>query len=100
MLTHRDDFFDGAPTAASKDGIGLMAEPFKFGESPRQASAALGSDCSHVWHELFPPFYISSLHGASPNADNVPQVLALCSIHSPARNDPRWSPHMRRMSER
>ena len=56
MLTHRDDFFDGAPTAASKDGIWRMAEPFKFGESPRRASAALGSDCSHVCHELFPLF--------------------------------------------
>jgi hypothetical protein len=25
MLTHRDDFFDGAPTAAGQDGIGRMA---------------------------------------------------------------------------
>jgi hypothetical protein len=75
MLAHRDDFFDGAPTAASKDGIGRMAELFKFGESPRRASAALGSDCSHVWQELFPLCYNSSPHGASPNADNLPQVL-------------------------
>jgi hypothetical protein len=60
MLTHRDDFFNGAPTTASKDGIWPMAEPFKFGESPRRASAVLGSDCSHVCHELFPPPFIST----------------------------------------
>jgi hypothetical protein len=65
-LPHRRDFFDGAPTASGKDGIGYFAEPFKFGNGPKRTSAALESGLSDKSHELL-PFYANPPHHASAN---------------------------------